>query len=62
MEGAAEKGVAAVPQEAIARAETGKKIGDYLRLLTSSAYAEALPIGISDIKKITDPYLISLIL
>ena len=43
-------------QEAIAKAETGKQIGDFLRLLTFSAYAEALPIDFSDIKKITDPF------
>jgi hypothetical protein len=40
----------------IARAETGKQIGDYLRLLTFSAYAEALPADISEIKNITDPF------
>ena len=43
-------------QEAIAKAETDKQIGDYLRLLTFSAYAEALPLDISDIKNITDPF------
>jgi hypothetical protein len=43
-------------QEAIARAEAGKQIGDYLRLLTFSAYAEALPLDIREIKNITDPF------
>ena len=43
-------------QEAIARAETGKQIGDYLRLLTFSAYAEALSLDTSEIKIITDPF------
>jgi hypothetical protein len=43
-------------QEAIAKAETGKQIGDYLRLLTFSAYAEALPLDVSEIKNITDPF------
>jgi len=43
-------------QEAIAMAETGKQIGDYLRLLMFSAYADALPLDISEIKKITDPF------
>jgi hypothetical protein len=43
-------------QEAIAKAETGKQIGDYLRLLMFSAYADALPLDISEIKKITDPF------
>ena len=43
-------------QESIARAETGKQIGDYLRLLMFSAYADALPLDISEIKKITNPF------
>jgi len=43
-------------QEAIARAAAGKQIGDYLRILTFSAYAEALPLDIRDIKEITDPF------
>lgn len=43
-------------QEAIAKAETGKQIGDYLRLLMFSAYAEALPLDIGEIKKISDPF------
>ncbi|MGD2012451.1 MAG: hypothetical protein PVH85_22395 [Desulfobacterales bacterium] len=43
-------------QEAIARAEIGKQIGDYLRLLIFSAYADALPLDTSEIKKITNPF------
>ena len=43
-------------QEAIAVAEVGKQIGDYLRILMFSAYAEALPQGVSEIKNITDPF------
>ncbi|MBE9581366.1 MAG: hypothetical protein IMF18_07080 [Proteobacteria bacterium] len=43
-------------QEAIAMAEIGKQIGDYLRILMFSAYAEALPQGASEIKNIADPF------
>lgn len=43
-------------QEAIAMAETGKQIGEYLRVLMFSAYAEALPQGVSEIKNIIDPF------
>ena len=43
-------------QEAIAMAEVGKQIGDYLRILMFSAYAEALPLDIREIKNITDPF------
>jgi len=43
-------------QEAIAKAEVGKQMGDYLRILMFSAYADALPSGISKIKTITDPF------
>ncbi|MCJ7433691.1 MAG: hypothetical protein MUO77_09410 [Anaerolineales bacterium] len=43
-------------QEAIAKARIGSQIGDYLRILIFSAYAEALPPGISRIKNITDPF------
>ena len=43
-------------QEAIARAEIGKQIGDYLRLLMFSAYADALPLDTSEIKEITNPF------
>jgi hypothetical protein len=43
-------------QEAIAAAEVGKQMGDYLRILMFSAYAAALPIGVSKIKAITDPF------
>jgi len=43
-------------QEAIAVAEVGKQMGDYLRILMFSAYADALPSGIGKIKTITDPF------
>jgi len=43
-------------QEAIAAAEVGKQMGDYLRILMFSAYAAALPLGVSEIKAITDPF------
>jgi hypothetical protein len=43
-------------KEAITRAETGKQIGDYLRLLMFSSYAESLPRDISEVKNITDPF------
>ena len=43
-------------QEAIAVAEVGKQMGDYLRLLMFSGYADALPSGIDKIKTITDPF------
>lgn len=43
-------------QEAIAKAKVGKQIGDYLRILMFSAYADALPLPIQDIKAITAPF------
>ncbi len=43
-------------QEAIAVAEVGKQMGDYLRMLMFSAYVDALPRGVSEIKAITDPF------
>ncbi|MBW1897534.1 MAG: hypothetical protein JRI61_00580 [Deltaproteobacteria bacterium] len=43
-------------QEAIAVAEVGKQMGDYLRVLMFSAYADALPLCSSEIKTITDPF------
>ena len=43
-------------QEAIAMAKVGKQIGDYLRILMFSAYAEALPQSVSEIKHIADPF------
>ena len=43
-------------QEAIAVAEVGKQIGDYLRILMFSAYAEALPQGMNKTKNITEPF------
>jgi len=43
-------------QEAIAMAEVGKQIGDYLRILMFTAYAEALPQGAGEIKNIIDPF------
>jgi hypothetical protein len=43
-------------QEAITMAEVGKQIGDYLRILMFSAYAEALPQPVSATKEMTDPF------
>ncbi|WP_346289916.1 hypothetical protein [Sphaerothrix gracilis] len=43
-------------QEAIAMAKVGKQIGDYLRILMFSAYAEALPLSVDEIKAITNPF------
>ncbi len=43
-------------QEAIAVAEVGKQMGDYLRMLMFSTYVDALPRGVSEIKTITDPF------
>ena len=43
-------------QEAIAMAKVGKQIGDYLRILMFSAYAEALPQEVDQIKNIVDPF------
>jgi hypothetical protein len=43
-------------QEAIAKARIGNQIGDYLRILMFSAYAEALPPDVSRIKNIIDPF------
>ncbi|NET34474.1 MAG: hypothetical protein F6K19_21020 [Cyanothece sp. SIO1E1] len=43
-------------QEAIAMAKVGKQIGDYLRILMFSAYAKALPQGVSAVKDITNPF------
>ena len=43
-------------QEAIKKAKVGKQIGDYLRILMFSAYAEALPASFDDIKATTNPF------
>jgi len=43
-------------QEAIAAAEVGKQMGDYLRILMFSAYADALPRDVGKIKAIADPF------
>ncbi|MFE4105005.1 hypothetical protein [Almyronema epifaneia] len=43
-------------QEAIAMAKVGKQIGDYLRILMFSAYAEALPADVDAIKALTNPF------
>ncbi len=43
-------------QEAIVAAKAGKQIGDYLRILIFSAYADVLPPGREKIKNITDPF------
>jgi hypothetical protein len=41
---------------AMKQAETGKMLGDYIRILYFSAYARELSDDISDIKKILDPF------
>ena len=46
----------AFAQEAIASAEIGRTVGDYLRILYFSAYADALPAGKSDIKDVFNPF------
>lgn len=43
-------------QEAIAMAKVGKQIGDYVRILMFSAYAEALPQAMGAIKAMTNPF------
>lgn len=43
-------------QEAIAMAKVGKQVGDYLRILLFSAYANALPEEIGSIKADIDPF------
>lgn len=43
-------------QEAIAMAKVGKQIGDYVRILMFSAYAEALPYPMAQIKAMTQPF------
>ena len=43
-------------QEAIAMAKVGKQIGDYVRILMFSAYAQALPQAMSQIKAMTEPF------
>ncbi len=43
-------------QEAIAMAKVGKQIGDYVRILMFSAYAQALPKEMSQIKAMTEPF------
>ncbi len=46
----------AFAQEAIAAAETGKIIGDYVRILLYSNYARALPWPVNKIKEQIDPF------
>ena len=46
----------AFAQEAIASAEIGRTVGDYLRILYFSSYADVLPIGRSEIKDTFDPF------
>ena len=46
----------AFAQEAIKEAQTGKIIGDYLRMLYYSAYANILSGDETEIKKLTDPF------
>ncbi|NER82248.1 MAG: hypothetical protein F6K42_22330 [Leptolyngbya sp. SIO1D8] len=43
-------------QEAIAMAKVGKQVGDYLRILMFSAYAEALSQSVGETKAVTDPF------
>ena len=43
-------------QEAIALAKVGKQIGDYIRILMFSAYAQALAPDIAPIKAVVDPF------
>ena len=43
-------------QEAIAMAKVGKQVGDYLRILLFSKYAEALPEAMDSIKVDIDPF------
>ena len=43
-------------QEAITMAKVGKEIGDYLRILMFSAYADALPRELDQIKNLVDPF------
>ena len=43
-------------QEAIAMAKVGKQIGDYVRILMFSAYAQALPKAMSHIKAMANPF------
>ena len=43
-------------QDAIATTKVSKQIGDYLRILIFSAYAEALPQSVHEIKHLTNPF------
>ena len=46
----------AFAQEAIASAEIGRTIGNYLRILYFSSYADVLPLSIPEIKDAFDPF------
>ena len=46
----------AFAQEAIRSAEVGRTVGDYIRILYFSAYADALSKNIQEVKKIFDPF------
>jgi hypothetical protein len=46
----------AFAEEAIQAAATGKKVGDYVRILTFSAYARALGQDVKSIKREVDPF------
>ena len=46
----------AFAQEAINSAEIGRTVGDYLRILYFSAYADVLAVNKSDIKETLDPF------
>ncbi len=46
----------AFAEEAIQAAATGKKVGDYVRILTFSAYARVLGQDVKSIKKQVDPF------
>ena len=46
----------AFAQEAIEAAEIGRTVGDYVRMLYFSGYAEALPLSKKALKEILDPF------
>jgi hypothetical protein len=46
----------AFAQEAIESAEIGRTVGDYVRMLYFSGYADALPVKEPELKKLLDPF------
>ena len=46
----------AFAQEAVRAAAVGKVIGDYVRILSFSAYARALPVALEEVKETFDPF------